>query len=116
MTQNEECLFCKIAGGQTQTQLVYEDELVSAFNDIHPKAPVHILVVPKRHIGGLTELTDSDGELIGHIYSAILKIAKERSIFECGFRVVVNSGVDAGQVVEHLHFHILGGTRLKTGL
>lgn len=108
-----DCLFCKIANGEVESDIVYRDEQVCAFNDINPKAPVHILIVPRKHIEGVDSLTDDDGEIIGHIFLVAKKLSEEKSISESGFRIVVNSGSNAGQIVEHLHFHLLGGTKLR---
>ncbi len=110
----KDCLFCKIAGGEVKSEIVYTDDKVCAFNDINPRAPVHILIVPKKHIEGVTSLEDEDREIIGHILLTAKRIAKEKSIFETGFRVLVNSGANAGQIVEHLHFHLLGGGKLRS--
>ena len=109
----KDCLFCKIAGGEIKSGIVYMDDKVCAFNDINPRAPVHILIVPKKHIEGVTSLEDEDREIIGHILLVAKRLAMEKSIFETGFRVLVNSGANAGQVVEHLHFHLLGGGKLR---
>lgn len=103
------CIFCKIVRQEVPAKLVYEDESVVAFRDINPAAPVHILIVPRRHITGVLSLTEEDEGLVGHIVSVAKKLAEENSIAEGGFRVVVNQGRDAGQSVPHIHFHLLGG-------
>ena len=108
----EDCLFCKIIKGDIPSTKVYEDEFVYAFKDINPEAPVHILVVPKKHIKSINEIEDIDENLIGKIFLAIEKIAKEQGVAEQGYRVISNCGKDAGQTVMHLHFHILGGRKL----
>ena len=108
----EDCLFCKIIKGDIPSTKVYEDEFVYAFKDINPEAPVHILVVPKKHIKSMNEIEEIDENLIGKIFFAIKKIAKEQGIAEQGYRVISNCGKDAGQTVIHLHFHILGGRKL----
>lgn len=110
----EDCLFCKIINKEISSTIVYEDELVIAFKDIHPVAPVHILVIPKKHISSLNELEEQDEALVGKIYTVINKIAKQEDISEKGFRVIVNCGEDGGQEVKHLHFHLLGGKKLGT--
>lgn len=102
-----DCIFCKIVKGEIPSSKVYEDDSVLAFNDINPAAPVHILVIPKKHIGSAVELTEEDNELIAHIFQVIKKIADEQGL-ENGFRLVSNVGEDGGQTVKHLHFHILG--------
>ena len=101
------CIFCKIVNGEIPSSKVYEDESVLAFNDINPAAPVHILVIPKKHIESAVALTDEDDELIAHIFRVIRLIAKEQGL-DNGFRLVSNIGEDGGQTVKHLHFHILG--------
>lgn len=108
----ENCLFCKIIKGDIPSTKVYEDEEVYAFKDINPEAPVHILVVPKKHISSINEIEDEDRELIGKIFTLIKKIAKEQGVEQSGYRVVSNCGKDAGQTVMHLHFHILAGKDL----
>ena len=101
------CIFCKIVNGEIPSSKVYEDDTVLAFNDINPAAPVHILVIPKKHIESAGALTDEDNELIAHIFQVIRLIAKEQGL-DNGFRLVSNIGEDGGQTVKHLHFHILG--------
>ena len=108
----EDCLFCRIVRKEIESKIVYEDDDVLAFKDINPQAPVHILIVPKKHIGGITELAEGDKALIGHIYMVSKKMARDHSVFDCGFRMVANSGPDSGQTVDHLHLHLLGGRKL----
>ena len=108
----EDCIFCKIARKELPASIVYEDNEILAFKDIHPITPVHILVIPKKHIKSVVEIEKEDEALIGRIFTVINKIAKEQEISESGFRVVANSGEDSGQEVKHLHFHIMGGKRL----
>ena len=107
-----ECIFCKIVDKEGPADIVYEDESVLAFKDINPKAPVHILVIPKKHIGSLLDLEEADEEVIGRIYLVCKRLAGEMGI-DKGFRVVVNCGPGAGQSVHHLHFHLLGGRPLR---
>jgi len=107
-----DCLFCGIIEGKIKGELVYQDDSVVAFKDIGPKAPVHILIVPRKHIPTLLDLEPSDGPLVGEIFRVAAKLAAEQGIAEKGFRVVVNSGADAGQTVFHLHYHLLGGRHL----
>lgn len=109
---DENCVFCKIVKGEIPSTKVYEDDKVLAFKDIEPIAPIHILVIPKVHIKSLLELEDD--ELLIHINKVIKSIAKEQGIDKKGFRVLTNVGEDGGQAVKHLHFHILGGTKLPT--
>ncbi len=102
-----DCIFCRIVNGEIPSNKVYEDDLVLAFKDIQPAAPVHILVIPKKHIESAVALTEEDDKLIAHIFKVIRQIAKEQEL-ENGFRLVSNVGSDGGQTVKHLHFHILG--------
>ena len=108
----EDCIFCKIGKGEIPSEKVYEDEEIVAFKDINPAAPIHILVIPKKHIEKITEIKKEDEALIGRMYSVINKIAKEQGFSEDGFRMIVNCGKNAGQEVMHLHFHILAGTKM----
>lgn len=105
----ENCIFCKIINREIPGDIVYEDEDILAFKDINPQAPIHIIVIPKKHV---TSILEADGEIATNIINAIQKIAKEQNIEEAGFRVITNCGKDAGQTVEHLHFHILAGKTL----
>ena len=108
----EECVFCKIVKGEIPSTKVYEDEKVVAFKDIEPIAPIHILVIPKEHIQSLIELKND--ELLVHIFKVIKQVAKETGVSEKGYRVLTNIGEDGGQAVKHLHFHVMGGTKLPT--
>ena len=107
-----DCLFCKIINGEIPSEKVYEDEYVYAFNDISPTAPVHVLIVPKKHISTVNDIEENDAELIGRIYLAAKKIAREKGIAEDGYRVVTNCNKMAGQTVFHIHFHLIGGREL----
>lgn len=107
-----DCIFCKIINKEIPAEIVYDDEEIVGFKDIHPAAPVHILVVPKKHIEKLTDVKPEDHMLIGKIYEVINKVAEMQGIKEKGFRVIINCGEDGGQVVHHLHFHLLGGKNL----
>ncbi len=107
-----DCLFCKIIAGEIPSKKIYEDEKVYAFYDIDPKAPVHFLVVPKKHISAPSEITEADELIVGHIYSVIANLAKELKL-EKGYRVVANCGEEGGQTVGHLHFHVLAGRMLS---
>lgn len=109
-----DCIFCKIVAGQLPATKVYEDDDVLAFNDIAPQAPAHVLVIPKRHVRSVAELQEQDGPLLGRIFAAIQKVAAEKGITESGYRVSTNCGPDAGQVVFHLHFHVMGGAPLRS--
>jgi histidine triad (HIT) family protein len=109
----DDCLFCQIIEGEVDTDLVYEDEKVVAFEDIDAQAPVHLLIVPKKHIATLLELKGNDFSLIGHVYSVANKLARENGIAEDGFRVVSNCNEQGGQTVFHIHFHLLGGRNMQ---
>lgn len=109
----DNCIFCKIIKGEIPCDKVYEDDKILAFNDINPAAPVHFLVIPKKHIASVMDLQGNDYSLLQHIMKIIVKIAKEMDIDEKGFRIVNNVGNDGGQTVPHLHFHILGGRLLQ---
>lgn len=108
-----ECLFCKLVNKEIPTTVVYEDEEVLAFNDIAPQAPVHILVIPKKHIADLASLEEEDLPVISHIFKIIKKIAKDAGIEDEGYRIVNNCREYGGQTVNHLHFHLLGGRQLQ---
>ena len=107
-----DCIFCKIAAGEIPSTKVYEDEQVLAFRDIAPMAPSHILVIPKKHIASVAEISGENSAVIAHIFEVIAKIAKDEGL-DNGYRVVSNCGAHAGQTVHHLHFHILGGKQLS---
>jgi len=108
----EDCIFCKIAAGEIG-KLIYEDEHVAAFDDLNPQAPVHVLIVPKKHIARISDVTeDSDACLMGKLMVAANTIAAQRGVAEDGYRIVVNCNEGAGQSVWHVHFHLLGGRKL----
>lgn len=111
-----DCIFCKIAAGEIPSTKVYEDDMVLAFKDINPLAPVHILVIPKTHIESAAEITADNSAVVAHIFEVIAKIAKEQGIDKDGFRVVSNCGENGCQSVKHLHFHILGGKKLDVAM
>lgn len=108
-----DCIFCKIINGEIPSNKIYEDDKVLAFKDINPEAPIHFLVIPKQHIQSILELDSSNISVTIDIFEAINKIAKQLEIDKEGFRVVTNVGVNGGQAVSHLHYHILGGRNLK---
>ncbi len=107
-----DCVFCKIIEEKAHGRIIYEDSLSIAFNDINPQSPVHVLIIPKRHIPTLLDLTDKEKDLIGHLYIVANKIAKERGIAERGFRTLINCNPESGQSVYHIHLHLLGGRRM----
>lgn len=109
----DNCLFCKIAAGKIPSNKAYEDDAVLAFHDIAPQAPVHVLIIPKKHVASVLELTQGDGALFYHMVEVANSLAKELHIAESGFRLVTNAGEDGGQSVKHLHLHLLGGRSLK---
>lgn len=108
----EDCIFCKIINREIPADIVYEDEEIMSFRDINPAAPIHILVIPKKHISSLANMKKEDEKIIGKIYTKINEIAEEQGFKEKGYRVIVNCGTDGGQEVMHLHFHILAGKKL----
>lgn len=108
----QDCIFCKIIKGEIPSNKVYEDDEILAFHDINPAAPIHILVIPKKHISMLTDLRKEDEALVGKIYTTINKIAEKEGFKEQGYRVIANCGKDSGQEVMHIHFHILAGKKL----
>lgn len=107
-----DCLFCGIVEGKIKGDIVYQDDSVVAFRDITPKAPVHVLIISRKHIAGVLDLEPGDGAVIGHIFEVAGRLARQQGIADSGFRVVVNSGADAGQSVFHLHYHLLGGRHM----
>jgi len=110
--KDENCLFCKILAGEIPSTKVYEDEAVFAFRDINPQAPVHILVVPKEHIGSAAAIDAENSLYVAKCFEAIAKIARAECL-ENGYRVITNCGEDGGQTVMHLHFHLIGGVKLS---
>ena len=110
-----DCLFCKIVNGEIPSKKAYEDDRVLAFFDIQPQAPVHIVVIPKEHIESMNGITADNSNLIAHIFEVIPQIAKENGLDD-GYRVVSNCGANAGQTVFHIHFHILGGSKLGVNM
>jgi histidine triad (HIT) family protein len=108
-----DCLFCRIALGEIPAQIVYQDADVVAFRDVQPQAPVHVLVIPRLHIGGFADTGDEHRELLGTVAQTAARVAQLEGIAETGFRCVVNSGSDAQQSVRHLHMHVLGGRQMN---
>jgi len=109
-----DCVFCKIINREIPSQIVYEDEKVIAFKDINPVAPVHVLLVPKNHITSVKEVNTDNVSIIGDIHLAANEVAKKMGIYDRGFRLINNCGADAGQTVQHLHYHLIGGVNLGT--
>ena len=109
----DDCLFCKIIAGKIPGAIVHEDESVVAFDDVNPQAPVHILIVPRKHIPSTNDLATEDASLVGHIHLVAGELAHKKGISESGYRLVCNCGPDAGQAVGHFHFHLLGGRAMS---
>ena len=109
MSRDPDCIFCKIIERKIPSKIVYEDALVTAFEDVSPQAPVHTLVVPRKHVPDIHSMTESDKDLIGHLFLAAKKIAAEKGLDAKGYRMVINNGSGAGQTVFHLHLHLLSG-------
>jgi histidine triad (HIT) family protein len=107
--RDPDCIFCKIAGGEIPSEIVYQDEDVVVFPDVRPLTPVHLLVIPRRHISSLADMADEDTPLIGKMARAARQVAREQGIAESGYRLTLNSGADAGQVIFHIHMHLMGG-------
>jgi histidine triad (HIT) family protein len=112
----EDCIFCKIANGTIPSKKVYEDAEVVAFDDINPMAPVHVIIIPKKHIPTMLDVTKTDMSSIGSMFAAAQEVARIKGVNERGFRVVINCNKEGGQVIFHLHMHVLGGKKLKDGL
>ena len=111
-----DCIFCKIIAGQIPSDVIYTDDKVIAFRDINPMAPVHLLIIPREHIPSLNDITEQQNMLVGHMVQVAKQLAKQQGIATKGYRIVINSGPQGGQVVQHLHMHLLGGRELSGGL
>lgn len=112
-TMTDSCIFCKIVSGEAKAEIVHRDAQVTAFRDIHPVAPTHILIVPNRHIESVSALETDDEQLVGHIFTVARKVAHEEGISRGGYRLITNTGIDGGQTVFHLHVHLIGGQRMR---
>jgi histidine triad (HIT) family protein len=112
MKTDKDCIFCKIVAGEVPTDIVYRDEDVVVFPDINPITPVHLLVVTREHITSLAAMEDDEAPLVGKMARAASRVAREKGLAESGYRFTINSGADAGQLVPHLHAHLMGGRRL----
>lgn len=108
-----DCLFCKMLTGKIKPDVVYENDSIMAFRDINPQAPVHVLIIPKKHIATLNDLPDTDALLAGELFIAAKKVAALTGIAESGYRMVMNCNADAGQSVFHIHLHVLGGRHMQ---
>ena len=111
-----DCIFCQIVAGEIPSDIVYQDEEVLAFRDIEPKAPLHILVIPKKHIASLDQLTEDELPIIAHMVGVANQLAKKEGVAQNGYRLAINCGEEGGQLVPHLHLHLLGGRRLSDTL
>jgi len=111
-----DCIFCQIVAGKVPSEIRYQDEEVIAFRDINPQAPIHLLIIPKRHIPSLAHLSEAESSLIAHMVNIANQLAKEEGISESGYRLVINCGQEGGQLVPHLHMHLLGGIKLSDKL
>lgn len=110
---SESCLFCRITRGEIPANVAHQDEEILAFHDIDPRAPVHVLIVPRKHIAGVNHTGPTDAETLGRLFQVARELARELGVADSGYRLVVNSGADAGQSVDHIHMHLLGGRPLK---
>lgn len=108
-----DCVFCRIVDGSGRADIVYRDEQAVAFRDIHPAAPVHILIVPRRHIASVNQLEEADAPLVGHLFLIARRLAAQEGLAEGGYRLIVNTGAEGGQTVFHLHLHLLGGRQMR---
>jgi len=108
----DNCIFCKIAGGAIPADVLFQNDEVMVFRDIHPEAPIHYLVIPKKHIASVNDIDAGNGATVSSVFQAIAQAARTLNLADSGYRVIVNTNRDAGQEVFHLHFHILGGKRL----
>ena len=111
-TTNNDCIFCRIAAGTIPAEVVYEDAGSLAFQDTHPKAPVHILIIPRKHIASINAVQAEDEALLGHLFSVARRVAQDQRLTERGYRLMINTGDEGGQTVYHLHLHLLGGKHL----
>lgn len=108
-----DCIFCKIVAGEAPSEMLYQDEQVSAFRDVHPVAPTHVLVVPNKHISSVNEVSAEDESLLGHLFIVAKQVAQIEGVDKPGYRLIVNTGRHAGQIVFHLHMHVIGGQRMR---
>jgi histidine triad (HIT) family protein len=109
----DKCIFCRIVSNDVKSEIVYRDEQVTAFRDIHPAAPTHILIVPNKHIDSVNKLETADEQLMGHLLTTAGKLAREEGVEEGGYRLIMNTGIDGGQTVFHIHLHLIGGQSMR---
>jgi histidine triad (HIT) family protein len=108
-----DCIFCKIIAGEIPSSRLYQDGRVTAFRDINPVAPTHILIVPNQHIASVNDLNEADEQLVGQLFTTARQLAEEEGIQESGYRLIINTGKDGGQDVQHLHLHLIGGHKMR---
>jgi len=111
-----DCIFCKIIAGEIPTEILYKDEEIIAFRDIKPLAPVHLLIVPRKHVPSLNQMKEGEAALLGRMVAVANKLAKDEGVAEKGYRLAINCGAEGGQLVPHLHMHLLGGRKLSDAL
>jgi histidine triad (HIT) family protein len=107
------CIFCRIIAGEAPGEILYQDERVTAFRDIHPVAPTHVLIVPNNHLASVNEMTGEDEATLGHLFTVARLVAKQEEVQDSGYRLIINTGPHAGQVTHHLHMHLIGGQRMR---
>jgi len=107
------CIFCRIIAGEAPGEILYQDERVTAFRDIHPVAPTHVLIVPNKHLASVNEMTGEDETTLGHLLTVARLVAEQEEIQASGYRLIINTGPHAGQVIHHLHMHLIGGQRMR---
>jgi len=110
---SDSCLFCDIVNKKIPTSLIFENDQVAAFNDINPQAPVHLLIIPKKHITNMESISDADSSLLDEIFKTARHLAKEKKIASSGYRLIANCNAEGGQTVNHLHFHLMGGRQMN---
>jgi histidine triad (HIT) family protein len=110
---DDSCLFCKIIAGEIPSQKLFQDEQVTAFRDIHPVAPTHVLIIPNKHIASVNELAPEDEKVVGYLFTVAKKLAEQEGIRDTGYRLILNTGPHAGQEVFHLHLHLIGGQKMR---
>jgi len=108
-----DCIFCKIIAGKAPGRIIYRDDQVTAFHDIHPVGPTHVLIVPNRHIASANDLTVEDEPLMGHLITVARQLARQEGVNQSGYRLILNTGPNSGQAVFHLHLHLIGGQRMR---
>jgi len=108
-----DCIFCRIIAAEARSEMLYQDDQITAFRDIHPVAPIHVLIVPNRHIASVNDLAPEDELLLGRMFTATRQLAEQEGIRDSGYRLIVNTGAHGGQVVCHLHLHLIGGQRMR---